>query len=149
MEEVLYIITRSIDSDLPSCSHGKAIAQSAHAANHLVYNNPGSVMIKSWLEQGAGFGTTIVLSGTANDIYSVLNQCETDKKVLSSAVYDPEYPYFVDSDVAPYIDTKYDTAPRVDRGKKVILFRREMTCCYLFGQKSDVQNYVVHLDLYA
>lgn len=57
----LYILMRQDMTD--SLNAGKAMAQAAHAANQFVrdFGNAHTAGYYEWMQQGRGFGTTIVL----------------------------------------------------------------------------------------
>lgn len=69
----LYIMMRH---DLVDLSPGKAMAQACHAANQFTHSiDKGSKATKQfieWLKQGKGFGTTIVLSASKNEIEQMI-----------------------------------------------------------------------------
>ena len=94
-------------NDLVDLNPGKAMAQAAHAANQFiacsdvrlsltsniegvrVYNLKEHII--AWQNQAKGFGTTVVLSATKNEI---VNICESGKseQYICETVWDPTYP---------------------------------------------------------
>lgn len=140
----LYILMRN---DLPSLNAGKAMAQAAHAANHFVHKYGKYSSVKSWLKEGCGFGTTIVLAATHLDIVSAMKSC----KNFSGIIYDTTYPYIVSTEIARLIDTNFETAPPIIKEDgSMVLFRCELTCAYIFMSDEDnlTNKYITKLPLY-
>lgn len=72
----LYIMMRN---DLVDLNPGKAMAQACHAANQFTYSKPThgantkiEQQFNEWLNQGEGFGTTIVLSASKSEIERII-----------------------------------------------------------------------------
>jgi len=85
-------------NDLDSLNPGKSCAQAAHCANLLIYlgqqnENP---IVSTYLDQGYGFGTTIVLEAAWNEILEYRLKLEEIEDINSNvtvvAVHDPSYP---------------------------------------------------------
>lgn len=141
---VLYILMRT---DLPSMNPGKAMAQASHASNYFVHDlnqmkhKDGYIaqMGKAWQESTPqGFGTVLVLGCTKHQMIEAYEMASLHAAsfVLAGIVRDPTYPYIVDSEMAGLISSEMDTAPRVSNADgKVVLFRNERTCAYIFGDK--------------
>ena len=75
MKQVLYIFMRN---DLPSLNAGKAMAQASHASAQFVKefmssnNKNDNQYFQNWINEGEGFGTTVVLEGSNKDIWNLL-----------------------------------------------------------------------------
>ena len=69
IKTILYILMRN---DLPSMNVGKAIAQASHASAQFINNYrktfEGEPYTSYWLNEGKGFGTTVVLEGSKDSI---------------------------------------------------------------------------------
>ena len=146
---VLYLFPRT---DMASFNPGKAMAHTAHAANAFTYdlNHRGKVvpgfqetpvwsLYQKWLmESSQGFGTTIVLWSTLEDTGRVLDAVRGSDHYSANWSVDPTYPYEMTAEAARLIPVEFDTAPRVPlENGNVLMFRREMTCAWLFGDKGD------------
>lgn len=91
----LFILMRN---DLESMTAGKACAQAAHAANatsHHMLTKVNDKVLKEefsfWETQTKqGFGTTIVLGATEQEMKSVVELLQ--EKFVSGVVHDPTYP---------------------------------------------------------
>lgn len=84
----LYIILRS---DLASMTPGKAAAQAAHAANHLVHNFASDHWgVDWWLQEADGFGTTITLDGDEQDCITTVMRFKGTH--ACDVIVDPSYP---------------------------------------------------------
>lgn len=78
-EPRLYIMMRN---DLVDLTPGKAMAQTAHAANQFTHeftnlkrkitNTETTKQYNEWLKQGNGFGTTIILSASKQEIEQII-----------------------------------------------------------------------------
>lgn len=138
---VLYILMRD---DLPSLNPGKMAAQAAHASNQFIHQYlDGSEskriesQIKEWQSCASGFGTTIVLSVSEQDINDIIN-IGSKYYLACDKVIDPTYPFIVDRETYDCIDkTKLTTAPFFTSDDNVVLCREEITCGFIFGDKSD------------
>jgi len=95
-EPRLYVLMRT---DAPYSSPGKSMAQATHAANQCVYEARafGAIFdiegdIAEWEAQtGAGFGTTIVLGVTEQEMRDRVGAA-TVAGVHAGIVHDPTYP---------------------------------------------------------
>lgn len=114
---------------------GRAMAQSAHAANQFIFTCGGKEGVKSWQESGCGFGTTICLSATKDEIKQIVKASRKKFGVISGLVFDPTYKYSVDKEVADFIEPCEWSAPAYfGNNGMVTLFRNELTCGYVFVQ---------------
>lgn len=123
------------------------MAQAIHAGHLFSVNAHKTQAYKDWAED-RGFGTTITLSADERQIDRLVDSMPTD---LSGWVVDPTYPATIPGDVLPLIDTEMlSDAPRfINDGKTVILYRKEKTCAYLFGDKSFIQPLTADLPMYS
>jgi len=131
----LYILMRV---DLPSMNVGKAMAQAAHAANALVWYHGKKSTVKEWLDQANGFGTTITLAATKEQISTIIPQA-IGRLGTAGFVYDPTYPYIVNSEINSLLDHAYwDTSdPILKENGQVVCFRNELTCGYILLNAED------------
>ncbi|UTU08050.1 hypothetical protein CcrC1_gp364 [Caulobacter phage C1] len=124
---VCYLLMRT---DLKSLCAGKAMAQAHHAALQMEQD------AKSWTPEqqevfaryrteAKGFGTTIVLGVTAQEMRAALIRAR-DLGYNHAVVNDPEYP-LMDGGFLHHIPLD--------------------TCAYVFGEKRFVENAVIKLDL--
>lgn len=144
----LYIIIRN---DLSSLGAGRAAAQASHAANAFIYEY-GELKkndIKSWQSQTIqGFGTAIVLSASETEIDNLLKLKEL-KNFPKEWVIDPDYVISVTSEVAKFLNSdKLDKIEVVDQNK-VLLYRKEKTCAYIFGDKEELKPFLGQFPLYS
>ena len=56
---------------------------------------------------------------------------------MADIVIDPTYPYIIKKEYADLISTTKDTSDRIQKNDDVVLFRKEITCSYIFGDKDD------------
>lgn len=154
-EYILYILVRN---DLPSLNPGKAMAQAIHAAHLFTANWRKAKAYREWAGNH-GFGTTVTLSADKATIEKLVESTQSlsgigQKHTLSSGagwVTDPTYPVVVPRDVLEMVDiSKLSEAPKyIDDGKAVVLYRKESTCAYLFGEKSILKDWVYDLPTYS
>jgi peptidyl-tRNA hydrolase len=144
-EYILYILMRN---DLPSMNPGKAMAQASHAANAFMHRCGKAAEPKEWAASTSqGFGTVLVLAGNETQIEEAVIAGKKEG-YFSEVIVDPSYPCMVDREIAGLINTGFETAPRVERGDKVVIFRKEATCAYVFGTKEDLKPILGHLPLH-
>lgn len=136
----LYILMRN---DLPSMNPGRAMAQAAHAANQFIHEHGKYADVQSWQKDAKGFGTTICLSARKNEILRIVKMANWPQ-VKAGLVYDPTYKYSVDTEVASLIPFSSNTADSLfsDNGL-VTLFRKELTCGYLFVDSDSTDKEVL------
>jgi peptidyl-tRNA hydrolase len=145
MNEVLYILMRN---DLPSMNAGKAMAQASHASNQLTKTYGSTMSVKSWQEQTRnGFGTVLVLAGNKDQIGEAIMKAR-GASFMAELVSDPSYPYRADKELAALIPEKTDAIPRVENSNGFTLWRYEITCGYVFGDKEKLGEIVGHLPLH-
>ena len=126
---ILYILMRS---DMKSMNPGKAMAQAAHAANHLVYKAGMDAVeqkrVNLWLGQAGGFGTTIVLDvGNEETLLKYMAKLTNLNETICGITLDPTYP-LIDGDCLHLIPVS--------------------TCGYVFGYKNDLEPHLQGLSLY-
>jgi hypothetical protein len=151
---VVYLLMRT---DLPSMNPGKAMAQAYHAGNQITKwyaSKLSTPIVEDYLgckplalrlnrdsfmddSKALWFGTTICLGATAGDINRVMLM--SANAFVCGEVIDPSYPFLVDSEIVPYVDReKIDLPWEVDlREPKTLVYRRELTCAWFLGRKSD------------
>lgn len=147
---ILYLLVRN---DLPSMNPGKAMAQVSHATNALVLhkergaNDNLKKLYAEWADATPqGFGTALVLEASKQQILLAIEN--TEAFAISGYIIDPTYPYSANSELADLIPTELDTLPRKTYDKTTYLWRRELTCAYIFGDKEELKNAVGNLKLH-
>lgn len=152
---VLYVLARS---DLDSLNPGKLAAQVAHSATQLseyMYRETDEdsllrITYKKWTDQAFRFGTVITLAATKEQLLD-FSEIELDEflPIVKDDTIDPTYPFFVNKE---YLDILRECDKIVSFNKieenRYIATRREHTCSWIFGMKSDVSKYVDKLNLY-
>ncbi len=153
---ILYILIRN---DLPSMNPGKAMAQASHASNAFLHkyeikmhslDEKTRFLVESWKNSTTqGFGTVLVLSASLTEIEKTVFNSNKMGYHLSDLVVDPTYPYIVNSEIAYLISTLTDTEFRRELdNNQVLLFRKEITCGYIFGDKEDISFLVDKFELH-
>lgn len=137
-------------NDLPSLNAGKAMAQAAHAANDFVSSWKHLSKVKEWEKEGGTYGTTIVLAVDKKTLLEKMDRVHLrDGSVPFGLIYDSTYPYIVDREIAELIAIK-TAPPIVKEDGRVVLFRNELTCGYIFvaDGSTDQQELVGDLQLH-
>ena len=139
-------------NDLPSMNPGKAMAQAAHASNQFIGQWGHLKSVKQWQKEAAHFGTTIVLSANLAELSGIVKRAHMrDGTVPFGVVRDDTYPFITTKEIAGLIPKKTFTAPPIEREDgKVVLFRKEVTCAYVFvvTDSSDQFDLVGELPLH-
>lgn len=145
---VLYILMRT---DLPSMNAGKAMAQASHASNAFwkgmndsfldTEGQPNTVLqdlANEWqLATTQGFGTVLVLAVTDAQMRSAVDVADY-VGFDNGLVTDPTYPYQTTAEMAALVDESKHTLPPVVEAGRATLFREEVTCGWIFGDKNDM-----------
>lgn len=139
----LYVI---VDTDMTSMTNGKSQAHSGHASSAfsekafvvplLAKEKPDPLAMQWRTETDQGFGTQINLKAKTSQLKLIVEMA-TMLGFQSEEVFDPTYPYHVDSEIVPLMDPTVHTLPPIPLGDQTICFRREMTAVYVFGDKND------------
>ena len=140
----LYILIRN---DLPSMNCGKAIAQASHAVSQFMSKFPKES--KKWCSEANGFGTTVTMEGSIEDIQNFMANSIYHKGFCCGDIEDPTYPFYLQKEIIPYLDqqfkieyaepspdSKYDTVPAT---------RKEYTCSWFFVENDDYENLMMDL----
>jgi peptidyl-tRNA hydrolase len=149
----LYILMRN---DLQSMVPGRCMAQASHASNALVHKHGSHVAVKEWQRQTQqGFGTTIVLAASMEQIDVVWKKLVDKKALLCGKVVDPDYVIRVTLEVATLMSQNYDAAHCTYKfdymdsdDRTVAVSRSEETCLYVLGTKDDLSPILGDLSLY-
>lgn len=140
----LYILMRN---DLPSMTTGRAMAQASHAANAFIGKFGHRKDVKAWQkETKQSFGTAIVLAASLTDIKNALyNLSEPHDFVV-----DPEYGVKTNTEILDLIDrSKILDEMSVFPGDGVaIIFKKEITCAYVFGTKENLDPILGRFELH-
>lgn len=151
MKQVLYIFMRN---DLPSMNAGKAMAQASHASAQFIkqmsLNNSklDKKYFDNWVNEGDGFGTTIVLEGSLENIKKVLYKYTDDW--CQGDVIDNTYPFKAQKELLDLMDgynmAKYNinicADASVDNYGMITCTRIEHTCSWLFLTEQCIEHKV-------
>jgi len=103
----LYILMRN---DLDSLTPGKGMAQAAHAACAFTIKMDVRDLYDEWWIGRQGFGTTVVLAASLDQIKVMVEQYAEQDKLIAGIVRDESYPvkdgaetYHIDIDTCGYI----------------------------------------------
>lgn len=139
MDLVAYVLIRN---DLPSLTPGKAAAQVHHAGVQMMIKYANHQLVKDYVrlgtEQGAdGFNTTLTLSANLAQIEAAIGKVRHLDAVCDILV-DPTYPFFVDPEVAPFLEANaaMKRVGPTSNGKELFL-RNELTCAWALGDRND------------
>ena len=148
VQPILYIIMRN---DLDSMNPGKAMAQASHSSNAFVTKiDKEDPLYDKWRQStNQGFGTVLVLAANKEQLTKSV-QTAKDCGYVADFVYDPTYPYILKNEYADLIPESVDTSERIRKEKTTVMFRNEVTCCYIFMDKNDEkgQKIVEELNLH-
>ena len=148
---ILYILMRN---DLQSLNPGKAMAQASHATNlFMLDKNPAVQLLrKEWTKTTTqGFGTVLVLAASLSQIKTAVKAAMKVSGMFPTCgglVVDPTYPYSVSAETAELIPITHDTLPRIISGQTASLWRQDITCGYVFGDKGDLRTVIGNLPLH-
>lgn len=146
MNPILYIIMRS---DLKwSLNPGKAMAQASHASAQFVklmeskpkVNTELYKAYEQWVNEGEGFGTTIVLS--CNGIVQGYNLINFFEYSLRGTVIDTSYPLMFPKEMITFLDKEkcnlyYDVNSKLDKKGLIPVTISTETCYWLFLYDED------------
>lgn len=129
-EARLYIIMFMEVADM---NPGKTAAQACHAQSLADTKLAGQSDYEAWRSQAGGFGTTIVLEGTAGNFSEAVAEMYVDNQYMAesdeypihhffSVVVDPSYPYR-----NYYGDLYFDAV---------------VTCAYFFARNADDRKFM-------
>jgi hypothetical protein len=141
----LYILIRN---DLPSLNPGKAMAQAIHAANSFLWKYQDRDDVKKWAGQ-EGYGVTITLSAIASQIKELMAIAYNSNFPMGKII-DQTYPIVIPADGSILVDESKLSAPMrlSDDRKSVTLYRKELTCAFIFGGKEELKPYLGELETY-
>ncbi len=111
------------------------MAQAAHAANAFTAQWGHLASVMEYTNQDHPFGTCIVLAADKDTIMYRLRRASmrADYPPPFGPIYDPTYPFNTTTEIAALIPKSKLTAPMiVKEDNRVMLFRKELTCAYLF-----------------
>ena len=141
---VLYVIVRN---DLQSMNPGKAEAHSGHASNAFVDetivvpllngDKPNGLAMHWRKGTSQGFGTQINLNANFAQMKTAVAVAKS-LEYVAELVTDTSYPYELSTEAANLIPESTDTLPRIPKGATTVLFRKEITAAYVFGDKNDL-----------
>lgn len=133
-------------TDLPSMNAGRAMAQAAHAANQFIHEWGKNEKVRQWQKDANGFGTTICLAATKDEIKEVLAAKHPEH--IGGLVYDPTYSFTVPVEISRLINSSALTAPTLlKEDGNYLMFRNELTCAYLFISTDDPDKEMLIGDL--
>lgn len=94
----LYILIRN---DLHSMNTGKAIAQSSHCVSQFMTKYPKDA--KEWCKEADGFGTTVVMEGSQEEIEKFMCGNIRHKGYENGDIIDPTYPFKLQEEIIPFL----------------------------------------------
>lgn len=137
----VYVLVRN---DLPSMNWGKSLAQVHHAGvQMMVYGQKwNSPLVKEYIDQGVAngasdFNTTLVLSATLQQINNAIGIAEKIVGTPCGIVEDPSYPFFVDPELAPFVEKDLDVTRVGPAGNRELFVRPEITCGWILLDRND------------
>lgn len=137
----VYVLVRN---DLPSMNPGKAMAQVHHAGVQMMVFGQRweSKLVKEYIdngvEQGAkDFNTTLVLSATLQQIKNAVGIAEKIVGVPCGIVEDPSYPFFVEQELAQFVEKDTNVTRVGPAGNKELFVRPEVTCGWILLDRND------------
>lgn len=146
IKTILYILMRN---DLPSMNVGKAIAQASHASAQFINNYrktfEGEPYTSYWLNEGKGFGTTVVLEGSKDSIKKIVSNVKNKSYChYNGAVIDTTYPFKAQKELLDIGNfEKYNIQivdDTIDKFGMITCTRVEHTCSYLFVAVTDEEQ---------
>ena len=111
------------------------MAQAAHAANALTAQWSHYDSVKKYSNEKHPFGTCIVLGVDKDTLMYRIRRASMrgDFPPPFGPIYDPAYPFSTTTEIAALIPKSKLSAPMiVKEDNRVMLFRKELTCAYLF-----------------
>lgn len=137
----VYVLVRN---DLPSMNPGKAMAQVHHAGVQMMVwgQRWNSTLVKEYIdrgvEQGAiDFNTTLVVSATLAQINNAVGIAQKIVGVPCGIVEDPSYPFFVESELAPFVEKDTGVTRIGPAGNRELFVRPEITCAWILLDRND------------
>lgn len=127
----LYILIRN---DLHSMNSGKAIAQASHCVSQFMTQFPKES--KQWCSEADGFGTTIVMEGTQEQIEKFTDDEIKHHGYKNGDIIDPTYPFKLQKEIIPFLveglnDIQPDYASE-DQYGMVNATRKEYTASWFY-----------------
>ena len=127
----LYILIRN---DLHSMNPGKAIAQASHCVSQFMTKYPKEA--KKWCEEADGFGTSIVMEGTLEQIEKFMSDNIRHKGYCNGDIIDPTYPFRLQEEIIPFLVEGISDIQvvdyNVDQYGMVKATRKEYTASWFF-----------------
>lgn len=135
----VYVLVRN---DLPSMNPGKAMAQVHHAGVQMIIKYNDTRLVKEYIKQGTEqeadcFNTTLVLSATLSQIQNAVDIAERYIGVPCGIVEDPSYPFFVDPELALFVEKDKNVKRIGPAGDKELFVRPEITCGWILLDRND------------
>jgi peptidyl-tRNA hydrolase len=135
----VYVLVRN---DLPSLNPGKAAAQVHHAGVQMMVKHANHALVKSYISDGVagkadGFNTTLTLSASLPQIEACIGKVK-NLEALCDIVVDPTYPFFVDREIAPFLELNQQVTRIGGNGPMELFLRNELTCAWALGDRNDV-----------
>ena len=128
-------------------SPGRAMAQASHASNAFIAKYGHRKDVKKWQKETTqGFGTAIVLSASYQNIRDIFyNLAEPHDFVV-----DPEYGVKTNIEILSLIDVSkiIESLTVFSDDGSAVIFKKEVTCAYVFGTKECLAPILGHLKLH-
>lgn len=134
----VYVLVRN---DLPSMNPGKAMAQVQHSGVQMMVKYKNDKLVKEYvdkgIEQGADcFNTTLVLSASLQQIQNAVN-IATMCNAVCDTVLDPSYPFFVEPELAQFVEKDPGVTRVGPAGNRELFVRPEITCGWILLDRND------------
>jgi peptidyl-tRNA hydrolase len=136
----VYVMVRN---DLPSLNPGKAAAQVHHAGVQMMVKHPTHKLVRQYIDDGVAqgadqFNTTLTVSANLRQIEAAISRAK-NMDVLCDILIDPSYPFFVDPEVANFLEANTLTkrAGVVAANGQELFLRSELTCAWMLGDRKD------------
>ncbi len=136
----VYVMVRN---DLPSLNPGKAGSQVHHAGVQMMVKYATHKLVRQYVEDGVAqgadqFNTTLTVSANLQHIETAISRAKSID-VLCDILIDPTYPFFVDPEVANFLEANplvKRVGPVGSSGQELFL-RSELTVAWMLGDRKD------------
>ena len=160
MDERNLVIYGLVPTDLESLREpngvgsrgGKVGAHGLHAGNQIL-KYADTQLVKDYIADGIAqgadtFNTCITLDVTSTEIEYIV-ECARQLGYIGDVVIDPTYPWFVDMEVAPFLNNDCTLVPSVIKDNKMLVTRSAVTFGWILGDVNDpiFKNMVSQLNL--
>lgn len=128
-------------------SPGRAMAQASHAANAFIGKFGYRRDVRRWQKETKQyFGTTIVLAASLSEIKKALFNLHEPHDL----VVDPEYGVKTNTEILALIDHNKILSKMTleNNDMSAVIFKKEITCAYVFGTQENLSLILGHFKLH-